>query len=47
MKLTQKAEFKGHSHFLKPHHYSHRDRHPENRGNAYLDMLIWSLLPNY
>ena len=45
MKLTQKLKFKGHSHFIKPHHYSHRDWHPQNRGNGYLDMLIWSPWP--
>ena len=47
MKLTQKSKFKGHLHSFKPHDYSHRDRHPQNRGNGYLDMLIWSLWPKY
>ena len=47
MKLTQKSKFKGHLHSFKPHDYSYRDRHPQNRGNGYLDMLIWSLWPKY
>ena len=47
MKLTEKLKFKGHSHFFKPHHYSHRYRHPQNRGNEYLDMFLRSLWPKY
>ena len=44
MKLTQKSKFKGHLHFFKPHHYSHRERHPQNccgiqLGNS-LDLLF-------
>ena len=45
MKLTQKSKFKGHSHFFTPHHYSHRNEHPQTRHNGYLDMLISSLWP--
>ena len=45
MEFTQKPKFKGRSHFRKPQHYCHRKRHPQNRGNGYLDMLIGSLWP--
>ena len=38
MKLTQKSKFKGHSHLFKPHHYSHRNRHPQGA----MDTLICS-----
>ena len=47
MKLTQKLKFKDHSPSFKPHDYSYRDQHPQNRGNGYLDMLIWLLWPKY
>ena len=45
MKLTKKLKFQCHLYLFKPHHYSHRNRYPRDRGNGYLDMLIWSLWP--
>ena len=38
--INTKSKFKGHSHFLKPQDYSHRDLHLQNRGNGYLEFVI-------